>query len=223
MCLFSWIGCNQLASSAMNPPFSITTRELVATHSATSCPSTYQSPQEGSTWDALVMISASIRLRRESCISSSHLVVTALALRFTNVVTTRTQPQTNKCPVNFPHREKMLRRVCTLGAVGSSPSRCHCSRPCSSQMWKLNPRAPFLSRSGSLLVNPNRSKCAFTRAALADEYIVDVWRGGAVDDVILSDHGLFSWLHDLRCHVQPKSPAVKAIYLPLNFYRLEWP
>ena len=136
-------------------------REFASTHSVTSCSFTHQPSWDGSIWDALVMISASIRCKRRPCTLLSHLVVTAFALHLTNVVATWSQPHTGKCPVNFPNKEKMLHQVSMLAAVGSSPSYCHCSLLCSSQMCKPNTWMLFLSNLRSLLGNPNHSSCIF--------------------------------------------------------------
>ena len=92
MCLSSCNNHNQLASSAMDLPFSITTPEASefapCTYTVASYPFTYQSPWDGSICDALAIISTSIRHRRGSCTPLSHPVFTALALGFTNVVAT---------------------------------------------------------------------------------------------------------------------------------------
>ena len=90
-----------------------------------------------------------------SRVSSSHPVVTALALRFTNAAATRSQPHTGRCPVSRPHTEKTARRVSTLGTFGRSPSRRHLSLPRYSQTYTPNTRAPLLSCSGLLQVSRN--------------------------------------------------------------------
>ena len=160
MCLSASTGRSQLASSIMAPSYSIDTpvaRELASTNTVTSWPFAHQSPCAGSVCDDLNIISSSIRRNIGSCVSSSHPIVTAFALRFTNAAATRSQPHTGKCPISRLHAEKTVRRV-------STPLRRHLSLPCSSQTYTPNTRAPLLS-SGSLQVSPNSSRCVFTWAA----------------------------------------------------------
>ena len=167
MCLSACTGRSQLASSMMAPSYSIATpvaRELASTHTVTSWPSVHQSPHAGSVCDDLITISSSIQHNMGSCVSSSHPVVTVLALRFTNAAATRSQPHTGKCPVSRPHTEKTAQHVSTLGTFGRSPSRHHLSLPHSSQTYTPNTRAPLLSCSGFLQVSSNRSRCVFTWA-----------------------------------------------------------
>ena len=168
MCLSACTSRSQLASSMMAPSYSIATpvaRELASTRTVTSWPSVHQSPHAGSVCDDLITISSNIRCNMESCVSLSHPVVTALALRFTNAAATWSHPHTGKCPDSRPHTEKMAWRVSTLGTFGRSLSHRHLSLPRSSQTYMPNTRAPPLSCSGFLQVSPNRSRCVFTWAA----------------------------------------------------------
>ena len=132
-----------------------------------------------------------------SCVSSSHLVVTALALRFTNAAATRSQPHTGKCPVSRPHTEKTARRVSTLGTFGRSPSKLAALLP---DVYP-NTRAPLLSCSGFLQVSPNRSRYVFTWAAehttFVNKYVIDIRGGSATDGFILPDHSFYDGPHNL--------------------------
>ena len=139
--------------------------KLTSTKTLTSCLLMHQVPCTGSACVTLAKMSVIIRLRRGSLISSSHPVVKAFTLRFTNVVATRNQPHTEKCPVNFPHTEKITPWLSTQGTVGSSLLRRHRSFPCSSQTRNRNTRVPCLNCSGILLVKTNCSRCSLMQAA----------------------------------------------------------
>ena len=161
MCLSSHASCNQLASSATVPLISITSpviNELAFTQTVTSCPLMYQVPCTEPVCVTLVKIFAIIRLRRMSFISLSHPVVKAFTLRFTNAVVTHNQPHTGKCPVNFPHTEKITQQVSTL------PQHHH-SFPGSSQTRNPNAHVPCLNCSKILLVKLNCSRCSLTQTA----------------------------------------------------------
>ena len=67
-----------------------------------------------------------------SCTSSFQPIVTEFAHHFINVFATWNHPHTSKCPVNFPHREKMLWQVSTLGSGGRLLPQLHYSLPHSS-------------------------------------------------------------------------------------------
>ena len=159
MCLSSCTSCSQLASSATGSLLStatVVTNKFAFTSTVTSCPLMHQVPCTGS---------ACITFMKMSSISLSHPVVKAFTLHFSNMVATHNQPHTGKCPVNFPHTEKITWQVRTLRTIGSSLLWHHHSLPCSSQTLNLNTHVACLNCSGILLVKPNCSRCSLTMAA----------------------------------------------------------
>ena len=169
MCLSSHASRKQHASSISDSPLSMITlvaKELMSTHTVTSRPSMLQSPCAGSFCAIRALISDSIWIRGGSRVLSSQSAVTEFARRLTNAVAMQSHPHTGRCPINFPHREKMLWWVSTSGNIGSSPPQHHCNFPCFFMTHKPSTWVPSLNHSGSLHVNPNCRRWSLTRAAV---------------------------------------------------------
>ena len=151
------------------------------------------------------MKTSKIWLEKGSHTLSSHSVITVFALCFMNMVATCSQLCTRKCPVNLPHMEKIVKQVITLGNISSSHPRCHQSL-CSSQMCNPNTCVPLLNCSGALHINPNHSRCSFTR-----------------DSGNVFNYGVNNGPHDQEYNSKPKLQMDEAIPFPLDFYCLLWP
>ena len=196
----------------MTPPLSITTpvaKELTSTHTVTSCSSMHQSPYARS---VLHHSSENIQLRRGSCTLPSHPVVTVFALCCINAVATHSQLLTGKCPVNLPHKEKIVWWVITLGSVSSSPPQCHWSLfippSCATSVLLLN-------CSGALHVSPICSWCSFMWDAgcvFINRCIVNIQRGSFIDNLILCNHN--DGPHDQGCDVKSEPQIGEAIPFP---------
>ena len=87
--------CNQHASSMMDLLVSTATlmaHKLTLTHKVTLHPFMHHLLHAGSFCSTLVMMSASIHIKRVSCTSSSQLAIIAFVRHFMNTVTTKSTP-----------------------------------------------------------------------------------------------------------------------------------
>ena len=124
MCLASFSDRSQQASSTMASLASRATpmaNDLASTQTVNSFPSTHQSPRNGSSRVTLGTVSVSMLLRVASRTSSSHPDDTEVSRCFMAASATLSQPHMGKWSTNFPHTEKVLRRVMTGGTSRASP------------------------------------------------------------------------------------------------------
>ena len=168
----------------------------------TSWPFAHQSPHAGSVCDDLNTISSSIQCNMGSCVSSSHPVVTAFNLRFTNAAAMLSQPHTGKCPVSRPHTEKMAWRVSMSGTFRRSPSRYHLSllpnlyaqhTSATTQLFWI-----FVSQPKQFKKHLHLSCRTYTPI---NKYVIDVWRSSTIESFILPDHSFCDGPHDLWSYV----------------------
>ena len=153
MCLSSCTGRSQHTSSAVYPPFSITTlvaREFASTHTVTSCLFVYQSPRDGSVWDVLAIISASIRAG-EGLVRYRLIQFSQNSLPASH---TRLQHWANHTLVSLQSSSHTGKR-CSDGCVGQVPLEAliHVAIAvfcwCSSRTNKRKIRVPFFSCLGA--------------------------------------------------------------------------
>ena len=162
MCWVSLSFCQQLASSIAAPSCSSDTpvaRELASTQTLSSGPSTRHFPRTRSSWRTLTTTTFVIIVVNETLVTlSSQPFVISTALLLINAVATQSHLTTGKSPTSFLQNENTLRRVRTCDTLGTSFPRSHIMLP-SSRTVKPSIRAPFCSRSGSLLACPKLAKC----------------------------------------------------------------
>lgn len=154
MYLFLWTRCSQHASLTRDPLLSTktpVTKELVSTHMVSLC---RQSPCAFWWRCSLAFeLGAGPVLLHPSQSLPSLLVISHVVVM-----------HTGRCPVNFPHREKILQQVSMLGIGGSSLLCLHWSLPYSFQICKHMMWVPFFSCFRLLLVSPNCFRRALMQA-----------------------------------------------------------
>ena len=139
------------------------------------------------------MISFSICLRKGSCTSLLQPAVTAFSRRFKNAVATQSKSRTDRCPINFPRTEKIVRRVSTPGTGMSSLLRLHRRLPHSP--GRASPEREY--HSVVVLDLYWLIQTADRRAhTFVNEYVVDVRRISLVEGFVSCDHNVNDGLHD---------------------------
>ena len=142
-------------------------KEFASTQTSSSGPSTHYFPRTGSFCRTLATTSVIIVVNGTSVYSSSQPFVMSAALLLMNDAATLSHLTTGKCPTNFPQNENTLRRVRTCGTLGTLFPRSHICILSFSRTVRPSTRAPFCSRSGSLLFSPKLAKCCFTLSPLS--------------------------------------------------------
>ena len=120
---------------------------------------------------------------------------------------TRSQPLTGRCPINFSYRENLLRRVSTLGTVGSSLPRLNCYLFYFSQTRKPSTWVWFFSCTGFLHVSANCWSCTLkciTVHSFSLTNVIDIRGRNLLKGLVLCEHGIHNRLHDKQCHIEQK-------------------
>ena len=163
MCYVSLSFRNQLASSTAAQSCSSDTpvaRKLAPTQTSSSGSLTHYFPRTGSSWRILAMTSFIIVVKGTSITLSSQPFVMSAALRLMNAAATLDHLTIGKSPTR-------LRRVKMCGTLGTLFPRSHINVLPSPRTVSPSTRAPFSSRSGSLLAGPKLDRCCLTLVAKA--------------------------------------------------------
>ena len=118
MCWALFAGRSQHASSktiSSRSRSTLVARELASTHTLMSCSVAHHRSCKGSLCVSLAIVSRTICRSGTSSVVSSHPWVMALALCFIIPVAAWSHPHTGRCPISFPHREKIAWCVTTCG------------------------------------------------------------------------------------------------------------
>ena len=150
MCTASFMGHNQHTFFILVPSSSrrtLITKNHVSTQMFSFSLLAHQSPWERSSCHTLNRVSSTMWIRRASAASSSYPWLTVQVLHFITPVAACSHLHTGRWLESFPHREKMVHCVITLGMSGPAVPCLHNS--------KLSTQAPFSSHYMSLQTKQN--------------------------------------------------------------------